>query len=417
MEIRIKKPLAFSEIGRKDNQEDSTYPLTGNMSESDRLFVLCDGMGGHENGEVASRIVCDAIGYYFENHMQQEGMTVKDYFLSALNYAYDRLDEEDTGGERKMGTTMTSVYLHSSGVLVAHIGDSRIYQIRPSLYDSKSGRLGIVYQSEDHSLINDLLKIGEITPEEAENFPRKNVITRAMQPNQERRAKADVFSFDDVKPGDYFFLEAEASGTDMTGYIRVEAAFYDAAGKRLQNHSFFMISTTKKFYYEKFKFVIPDGVASITLQAYNRNGKGTARFRNIRLTKLNTKNIFAENYFIRDDLSTRISWRTSGPEREPAKVTFKTPGMKDVVITEKHSGAANHSVILPAGIIPGGKTVTAEISCGNVKKSVNFISGAVKRIAKSKPFSINSEFRLKVPLMPYLFSSCTKRTSWVTPSS
>lgn len=216
MEIRIKKPLAFSEIGRKDNQEDSTYPLTGNMSESDRLFVLCDGMGGHENGEVASRTVCDAIGYYFENHMLQEGMTVKDYFLSALNYAYDRLDEEDTGGERKMGTTMTSVYLHSSGVLVAHIGDSRIYQIRPSLYDSKSGRLGIVYQSEDHSLINDLLKIGEITPEEAENFPRKNVITRAMQPNQERRAKADVFSFDDVKPGDYFFMCSDGILEQMT---------------------------------------------------------------------------------------------------------------------------------------------------------------------------------------------------------
>lgn len=216
MEIRVKKPLAFSEIGRKDNQEDSTYPLTGNMSESDRLFVLCDGMGGHENGEVASRTVCDAIGYYFENHMQQEGMTVKDYFLSALNHAYDRLDEEDTGGERKMGTTMTSVYLHSSGVLVAHIGDSRIYQIRPSLYDSKSGRLGIVYQSEDHSLINDLLKIGEITPEEAENFPRKNVITRAMQPNQERRAKADVFSFDDVKPGDYFFMCSDGILEQMT---------------------------------------------------------------------------------------------------------------------------------------------------------------------------------------------------------
>lgn len=198
--------MAFSEIGRKDNQEDSTYPLPENMSESDRLFVLCDGMGGHENGEVASRTVCDAIGHYFENHMQLEEMTVKDYFLSTLNYAYDRLDEKDTGGERKMGTTMTCVYLHSSGVLVAHIGDSRIYQIRPSLYDRKTGRLGIVYQSEDHSLVNDLLKIGEITPEEAKNFPRKNVITRAMQPNQERRAKADVFSFDDVKPGDYFFM-------------------------------------------------------------------------------------------------------------------------------------------------------------------------------------------------------------------
>ena len=217
MEIRIKRPLAFSEIGRKDNQEDSVYPLPGNMSESDRLFVLCDGMGGHENGEVASRTVCDAIGYYFENHMQlRKGMTVKDHFLSALDYAYDRLDEEDTGGERKMGTTMTCVYLHSSGVLVAHIGDSRIYQIRPSLYDCKSGCLGIVYQSEDHSLVNDLLKIGEITPEEAENFPRKNVITRAMQPNQERRAKPDVFSFDDVKAGDYFFMCSDGILEQMT---------------------------------------------------------------------------------------------------------------------------------------------------------------------------------------------------------
>ena len=217
MEIRIKKPLAFSEIGLKDNQEDSIYPLPGNMSKSDRLFVLCDGMGGHENGEVASRTVCDAIGYYFENHMQlRKGMTVKDYFLSALDYAYNRLDEEDTGGERKMGTTMTCVYLHSSGVLVAHIGDSRIYQIRPSLYDCKSGCLGIVYQSEDHSLVNDLLKIGEITPEEAENFPRKNVITRAMQPNQERRAKADVFSFDDVKAGDYFFMCSDGILEQMT---------------------------------------------------------------------------------------------------------------------------------------------------------------------------------------------------------
>lgn len=216
MKISINRPLAFSGIGRKDNQEDSTYPLPGNMSESDRLFVLCDGMGGHENGEVASRTVCDAIGFYFQSHVQQEEMTAKDHFHSALNHAYDRLDEEDTGGERKMGTTMTCVYLHSSGVLVAHIGDSRIYQIRPSLYDSQSGRLGIVYQSEDHSLVNDLLKIGEITPDEAENFPRKNVITRAMQPNQERRAKADVFSFDDVKAGDYFFLCSDGILEQMT---------------------------------------------------------------------------------------------------------------------------------------------------------------------------------------------------------
>ena len=69
-----------------------------------------------------------------------------------------------------------------------------------------NGRLGIIYQSSDHSLVNDLLKAGELTEEEAINFPQKNIITRAMQPNLEHRYKADVFSFSDIQSGDYFFL-------------------------------------------------------------------------------------------------------------------------------------------------------------------------------------------------------------------
>ena len=88
---------------------------------------------------------------------------------------------------------------------MAHIGDSRIYHVRPSLA-SKEGRTGIIYQSADHSLVNDLLRAGEITEEEAVNFPQKNVITRAMQPHLERRYKADVYEINDVESGDYFFL-------------------------------------------------------------------------------------------------------------------------------------------------------------------------------------------------------------------
>ena len=198
--------MAFSEIGKKDNQEDSVYPSVSHMSETDRLFVLCDGMGGHENGEVASQTVCDAFEVYMSMNPVIAETDIKTHFLSALDYAYDRLDENDSGGARKMGTTMTCVCIHPSGILVAHIGDSRIYQFRPSSYDKAKGCLGILYQSEDHSLVNDLLKIGEITPEEAETFPRRNVITRAMQPGQERRAKADVFVLDDVQTGDYIFM-------------------------------------------------------------------------------------------------------------------------------------------------------------------------------------------------------------------
>lgn len=198
MKITIRQPLSFSEIGRKDNQEDYIYPSVGKVNDQNRFFILCDGMGGHENGEVASTTVCEALGCFFESHLPEDGVMTTDLFKEALNSAYDELDKKDTGGLKKMGTTMTCLYLHKKGYLVAHIGDSRIYHIRPNT--------GIVYQSSDHSLVNDLLRAGELTEEEALNFPQKNVITRAMQPNLERRHKADVFSFNDIKKGDYFFL-------------------------------------------------------------------------------------------------------------------------------------------------------------------------------------------------------------------
>ena len=198
MKIIIRQPLGFSEIGRKDNQEDCLYPALEDVSAKNRFFVLCDGMGGHENGEVASATVCEAFGKYFETHQPEDGVMTPDLFKQALDYAYNELDKKDSGGLKKMGTTMTCLYLHKKGYLVAHIGDSRIYHVRP--------KTGIVYQSSDHSLVNDLLRAGELTEEEAVNFPQKNVITRAMQPNLERRHRADVFSFTDIKAGDYFFL-------------------------------------------------------------------------------------------------------------------------------------------------------------------------------------------------------------------
>lgn len=206
MRITIRQPLTFSEIGRKNNQEDRVYPLRNEATTQNRVFVLCDGMGGHENGEVASETVSQALGKYLDNLLKGSSSVTADIFREALTYAYDELDKRDTGGFKKMGTTMTCLCLHNEGYLVAHIGDSRIYHIRPSLTDAEKERQGIIYQSSDHSLVNDLLRAGELTEEEAQNFPQKNIITRAMQPNLERRHKADIYSFTDIKAGDYFFL-------------------------------------------------------------------------------------------------------------------------------------------------------------------------------------------------------------------
>ena len=205
MKITLRQPLSFSEIGRKDNQEDCIYPKT--LTPGQRFFILCDGMGGHEHGEVASQAVCEAMGESLTQHYSTHTDITADDFNVALQAAFDALDERDSLEEvRKMGTTMTCVCLGDTGYLVAHIGDSRIYHVRPSEVDLSQNRRGILYQSSDHSLVNDLLKVGELTEEQAVNFPQKNIITRAMQPHLDRRPKADVFKFSDLASGDYFFL-------------------------------------------------------------------------------------------------------------------------------------------------------------------------------------------------------------------
>ena len=207
MKITIHQPLYIFEIGQRANQEDCLYPTGEKATSEDRLFVLCDGMGGHEHGEVASQTVCKALGNWFSDNMAPSQPLTDNQLLAALEYAYNALDTKDNGGIKKMGTTLTLLYIHRCGVTCAHIGDSRIYHIRPQS-SSPSGRLGgaILYQSRDHSLVFDLFQSGEISHEEMETFPQKNIITRAMQPGEENRMRPDIVHITDVQPGDYFYM-------------------------------------------------------------------------------------------------------------------------------------------------------------------------------------------------------------------
>ncbi|MCD7721734.1 MAG: protein phosphatase 2C domain-containing protein [Prevotellaceae bacterium] len=187
------------------HQEDSMYPAHNQASEDDRLFILCDGMGGHEAGEVASATVCEAMSKsIFTSASDPEGAFSEETLQKAISDAYDALDEKDTStSSKKMGTTMTLLKLYDRGCFVAHMGDSRIYHIRPG---KGNGDTKVMFRTEDHSLVNDLVKIGELTPEEAKHSKQKNVITRAMQPHQERRCRAAIHHITDIQPGDYFYL-------------------------------------------------------------------------------------------------------------------------------------------------------------------------------------------------------------------
>lgn len=200
MRIKIYQPLAIHELGKRANQEDCIYPIEGKATEDDRLFLLCDGMGGHEHGEVASQSICKSLSSFLLQHaVASEGL--EDKLLSdALSYAYQELDKLAVAGDtRQMGTTLTLLYFHGNGCTAAHIGDSRIYHLRPSSHT-------ILYKSRDHSLVYDLYQAGELTYEEMKTFPQKNVITRAMIAGDRNHPKPDVIHISDIQPGDYFYI-------------------------------------------------------------------------------------------------------------------------------------------------------------------------------------------------------------------
>lgn len=200
MNIRISKPLCFSELGKKPNQEDALFPHLGQATPGSRVLLVCDGMGGHEHGEVASTCVADTIGWLLSAVPFGTTTEMQRHFEQALAKAYQELDKLDDSPAtaRKMGTTLTFWAMCTDGILIAHIGDSRVYQLRRGE--------GVVFQTHDHSLLNELIAAGELDEEGVRNFNQKNVITRAVQPHQEYPAKATYKVITDIRQGDLFFL-------------------------------------------------------------------------------------------------------------------------------------------------------------------------------------------------------------------
>jgi PPM family protein phosphatase len=190
--ITLRQPIGISERGKRANNEDSIFPLQAQADNS--LFIVCDGVGGAAKGAVASRLVCDTFAKVFQDIKMSESHFIETCLLEVEEVVekYTLEHPESTG----MATTLTLLHLHQNGVTVAHVGDSRIYQIR-------NGQ--IIYRSEDHSFVQDLVRTGIITPEEAATHPKRNVITRAIQGRQ-HPTKADVFVLQDIQADDYFFL-------------------------------------------------------------------------------------------------------------------------------------------------------------------------------------------------------------------
>lgn len=197
MEIRLAQPVGFSQPGSRPKNEDILFPEPDAATPQQSWFMVCDGVGGAERGEVASQLAVTQFDAYFRAH--PTAIVTADYIQQALSTVQDRFDAyvRDNPAAVGMGTTLTLVYLHKAGATVAHLGDSRVYLVR-------QGR--ILWRTDDHSYVNELVKGGVLTADQARHHPQRNIITRAIQGGGNDRSVAAIQFISDLQPGDYFFL-------------------------------------------------------------------------------------------------------------------------------------------------------------------------------------------------------------------
>jgi serine/threonine protein phosphatase PrpC len=183
-----------SDQGRTRKSNEDAYGLNLDNSEHACNFVVCDGMGGAAAGEVASRMAVDAM-----LSAMSEGELTLDSFqdaVGAANHCVHRSAAQDPS-RAGMGTTLVAMATRSNHAWVAHVGDSRCYRFR----DNNLERLTL-----DHSLVDEQVRLGQLTPAQAETSPMRNVITRAV--GTQDQVDADLIDFD-VVPGDLYLLASD----------------------------------------------------------------------------------------------------------------------------------------------------------------------------------------------------------------
>jgi len=178
-----------TDVGLKRQlNEDNCNVLYGYLGVP-TCFVIADGMGGHKCGEVASKLAVDSVC----NHLLKASWETEDIsgllknIISSVNdevYQFSLLDESTQG----MGTTLIIAVLKNKKLSIGHIGDSRVYLVREN---------SIQKVTSDHSFIEELVRNGSITKDEAINHPKKNMITRAV--GYELDLEVDTYEIDFIE--------------------------------------------------------------------------------------------------------------------------------------------------------------------------------------------------------------------------
>lgn len=182
---------ALSNVGKVRKLNEDSY---GFYSCDEYAYaIVADGMGGHLAGEVASKMAVDIIGEYIVTNMHNDldKFQAKEVIIKAFKKANQEIYNYSCENESVMGmgTTTTLCMLRDGFVIYAHVGDSRAY-----LVDKKINQI-----TRDHSYVQELVKLGQITPEEAKHHPRRNYITRAMGVEASVKADAGIKTYNGEK--------------------------------------------------------------------------------------------------------------------------------------------------------------------------------------------------------------------------
>ena len=188
----------LTDVGRKRTHNEDSFAIV----DEEHLFLVADGMGGHSSGEVASRMAIETMSEFFQATSADPEATwpykmdktrgyEENRLVTGIKLANRRIFEAAQRETRLhgMGTTMVALLAVRDACLIGHVGDSRVYRLRGNALEQLT---------EDHSLLNDYIKMKSMTPEEIENFPHKNVIVRAL--GMKETVKVDAI-YDKPRPG------------------------------------------------------------------------------------------------------------------------------------------------------------------------------------------------------------------------
>lgn len=187
------KTFSISDIGKtREMNQDYVYTSENAVGNLPNLFIVADGMGGHKAGEFASRYTVETIVASIEQDVGTEPVEIINRAICTANEKLIQKAEENedmTG----MGTTVVVVTVFGTTVYVANVGDSRMYVIGKE----------ITQITKDHSLVEEMVRMGEIAKDAAKDHPDKNIITRAIGAAKE--VTADFFQIE-VETGDYILM-------------------------------------------------------------------------------------------------------------------------------------------------------------------------------------------------------------------